>query len=167
MDRRSKARGFTLAEILIATVVFSLFLVPMHESFIIGLRAVHSSDDREQIRQQLVAALDRLTRDISLANNVDAAQDDRFQFDTPSVNNVDYRYASGALTRGDASTSARTILSNITSFDLNYFDTTGTELSTPVAGAQEDTIRVVQIIITVTKDTEAITIASAAFLRNI
>ena len=163
----ARRRGLSLIELLIVISLLSIFIAAVYESVIIGLRVVNASSSREMLRQQLTAALDRLTRDISVANNVDAAQSGRFQFDTPDVNNVNYVYSSSSLSRDDAASSQVTILNNISSFDFNYFDSTGAQLSEPVAGAAEDTIRVVQILITVTKNNETLTLASAAYLRSI
>ena len=161
-------RGFTLLEVLIVVVLFGLLMGTVQETVVVGLRQVSAADKREEIRQRLTSALDRLTREISMADNVNAAQSGRFQFDTPSVNNVDYVYDSsaGTLSRDDASSPLAVIVRNVTSLDFNYFDASGAQLSEPVAGASEDTIRLVQVAATVTKDSEAITVASAAFLRN-
>ena len=161
-------RGFTLLEVLIVVILFGLFVGTVQETVVVGLRQVSAADKREEIRQRLASALDRLTREISMADNVNVAQSGRFQFDTPSVNNVDYVYdsAAGTLSRDDAISPLAVIVRNATSLDFNYFDASGAQLSEPVAGASEDTIRLVQVVATVTKDSETITVASAAFLRN-
>ena len=166
---RSRARsgGLSLIELLIVISLLSIFIAAVYESVIVGLRVVSAADSRETLRQQLAVALDRLTRDISVANDVDAAQNGRFQFDTPDVNTVDYVYSGSSLSRDDAASSQVTILNNISSFDFNYFDSAGTQLSEPVSGPLEDTIRLVQILITVTKNNETLTLASAVYLRSI
>ena len=161
--------GFSLLELLIAISLMGLFLGTMQESLMTGLRAVASADDREQIRQQLAGALERFARDASHASNVDRAQTDEVQFDTPSVNNVDYDYDSsaGTLTRDDANSSSMTILRNLTAFDFDYVDCQGTLYTGTVSGSStEDSLRVVQVVATVTRDQETISVAQAVFLRN-
>lgn len=140
----------------------------LSESVTVGLRATAAAARREEIRQQLSAALERLTRDMTVAENVDAAQDGRFQFDTPSDGNVDYVYdgTDDILSRDDANSPQVDLVSRLTSFDFDYFNGSGTQLSTPVAGASEDTIRVVQVTATVTYGSETVSVASAAYLRN-
>lgn len=144
-----------------------LFLGTMQESLMTGLRAVASADDREHIRQQLAGALERFARDASHASNVDAAQTDNFQFDTPSVNNVDYDYDSSAGTLTRDAGSSQIILRNLTAFDFDYVDCQGTLYTGTVSGSStEDSLRVVQVVATVTRDQETISVAQAVFLRN-
>ena len=109
------------------------------------------------------------TRDASAASNVDLARTDGFQFDTPSVNDVDYEYDSstGTLTRDDASSSPIIILRNLTAFDFDYVDCQGTLYTGTVSGSStEDSLRVVQVAATVTQSQETIAVARAVFLRN-
>jgi hypothetical protein len=149
--------------------LLGLLIAPVYETVIVGLRAAGAAARREDVRQQLSVALQRITRDIAVADNVDVAQDGRFQFDTPGVNNVDYVYngTTDRLSRDDAATPQLDLVRNLTDFDFNYFDGSGAQLTTPVAGSAEDTIRVVQVLATVTYGNETITVASAAYLRNI
>lgn len=165
--RRDRRAGLTILEMLIVASLFGLFMTAMFDTVLTGLRVTHTAGDRERIRQELVAVLDRMTREIAAAENVDDADDNRFQFDTVDVSNVEYDYASGALTHDDGDSSSRIVLRNITAFDFDYWDNTNTQLSTPVPGASEDTIRMVQVSITVTRNNETVTLAQAAFLRSI
>ena len=161
--------GFSLVELMIVLSLCGLFMSAVYEAVITGLRAVSAADRREAIRQQLTSALERMIRDAGAADGVDVADTDEFQFDTPSVNDVEYLYDSGGdtLSRDDAGSSQRVILRNLTAFDFSYVDGNGAQLSEPVAGSAEDTIRVVQVSATVTQGSEAITIEDAVFLRNL
>ncbi len=158
-------RGFTVLELMIVISLMGLFFAAVQESVIVGLRAVNAADDRETIRQQVTSALDRLTREAVLASNVDQADSGQFQFDMPGTSNVNYAYNSSTLTRTSAGT-AQTILQHITSFTLSYIDSSGNTLATPVAAGARNTIRVVQLAVTVNPDTETLSLASAAYLRN-
>lgn len=161
-------RGFTVIELMLVTVLLAIFFGAVYETAIAGLRTVDAADEREEIRGQLAATLDRLTRELALCDNVDAATDSRFQCDTPSVNNVEYTYSSSndELTRDDAAVSARIVLRNATAWDFDYVDSAGAALSTPVAGASEDTIRIVQVTATAALDAETLSMTSAVYLRN-
>jgi len=146
---------------MIVTSLFGLFMGAVYESMLIGLRVTSTTDDRAEIVQQAASVLERFVRDVNIADNVDAAQSARFQFDTPPTNNINYVYSSGTLSRSNT-----VILRNITAFDLNFFDSSGTQLAEPVPGASEDTIRLVQVSVTLTKDSETVSFAQSAYLRN-
>lgn len=169
---RRTDRGFTLLEMLLVTSLFSIFIVGVYEAVLVGLRAANASDEREDVRQRMAHALDRLTREAAQSYAVDQAEDARFQFDARDINgdsaddtNIDYQYASGALTRTEDGTTI-TLLSGITSFDLNYTDLTGAAMTTPVAGSDEDDVRVVHVAVTAARDQETLSLESSAYLRN-
>lgn len=165
-------RALSLLELLITVSLLSIFVGSVYESVVVGLRTANAADKREDIRQQLAGALEALTREASLASNVDNAEDQRLQFDADldgngtTENNVNYQVSSGDLQRVYSGTTV-TLVRDLTSLDFNYADSTGADLTTPV-GSQptRDTIRVVQITATATKDNETISLASAAYLRN-
>ena len=145
---------------------FGLDTVPVYETVIVGLREVETNDEREDARRVVTQALDRLVREASTATNVDVAQTARLQFDTPSVNDVNYVYTSGTqvLTRSDASTSAVTIASGLTLFDFDYLDCLGVSYTGTVSTTTR--VRVAQIVATLTDGSEAVSLTDAAFLRN-
>ena len=169
---RVSERGLSLLELLIVVSLLSIFIGTLYESVVVGLRTVNAADEREDIRQQLANALDLLVREANLASNVDNAEDQRLQFDADldgngtTENNVNYQVSSGDLQRVYSGTTV-TLVRDLTSLDFNYLDTSGANVTTPV-GSQptRDTIRVVQITATATKDQETISLASAAYLRN-
>ena len=163
---KRKQRGFSLIEVSLSVVILATFFGVVYETVIVGLREVESVDEREDARRVLTAALDRLVREAGTATNVDVAQTARLQFDTPSVNNVNYVYTSDTqtLTRSDASTSAVTIASGLTSFDFDYLDCLGVSYTGTVS--TEGRVRVAQIVSTLTDGSEAVSLTDAAFLRN-
>ena len=165
-------RGLTLLELLLVMTLLAAFMGAVYESVIVGLRVAHASDERENVRQQLASALELLTREASIANNVDTANDQDFQFDADldgngtTENNIHYQVSSGDLTRTYNGTTV-TLVRDLASLDFDFVDSGGSTLSTPV-GSQptRDTIRVLQITITGTNDTESMALTSAAYLRN-
>lgn len=149
-----------------------LFLAAVQEAMTVGLRVANAADERETIRLQLANALERLTREASLASNVDNAEDQRLQFDADldgngsTENDINYQVQSGDLQRIYNGTTV-TLVGDLTSLDFNYTDLNAAAMSTPV-GSQpsRDTIRVVEVTATATKDNETISTTSAVFLRN-
>ena len=164
--RTSFRRGFSLIEVSLSVVILATFFSVVYETVIVGLREVESVDEREDARRVVTQALDRLVREAATATNVDVAQTARLQFDTASVNNVNYVYTSGAqtLTRSDASTSAVTIASGLTAFDFDYLDCLGVSYTGTVS--TEGRVRVAQIIATLTDGSEAVSLTNAVFLRS-
>lgn len=162
----SRLRAFTLVELMLVLALAAAFLVAASELVVWGLRIVRAWQQREELRGQLSSVMDRWTRDAVAADNVDLAQDGEFKFDTPAVDNVDYTYASTSMTRDDSATTQQTVLRYITSLDFNYFNSSGMQLSTPVASGSLSSIRVVQLVATVSRNNETISMAAAACLRN-
>lgn len=159
----------SLIELMIAISLLAIFFGGVFQTVVVGLRLTALGDDHSRLQQQLAATLDRLTREVMVAEDVDAAEDDRFQFDTPAVNNVEYDYdsAAGTLTRDDPASAPVVVLRNITSLDFNYVDSAGSTLTTPVGESSEDTIRVAQVTVTLTKASTTLSMTSAAYIRNL
>ena len=165
-------RGMSLIELFMVVVLFSIFFGAVYESVIIGLRVANASEEREALRQEISNALDQLTREVSLASNLDNAEDQRVQFDADldgngtTENNVNYQVSSGAFERAYNGATV-TLIKNVTALDFDYLDSSGANLATPISSqATRDTVRVVQVTVTATKDNETISMASAAFLHN-
>ena len=155
------------------TVLIAIFFGGVYETVLVGLRSVGSSDSRESVRLQLARTLDFLTREASVASNVDNAEDQRLQFDADvdgdgiTENNINYQVVSGDLQRTYNGTTV-TLMGDLAALDFNYTDSAGASLSTPV-GSQptRDTIRVVHMTITATgANNETLSVTTAAYLRN-
>ena len=169
---RQPVKGFTLIEMMIVVSLLGIFFGGVYETVIVGLRAVSAADKRENLRRQLTMAMDQLTREIDAAYNVDVAQDQRLQFDARDINgdgsndnNINYLVSSGDFQRvfsGDTIT----LIPDLASLDFDYIDFNGNTLATPVPVVQEDDVRVVQITMTATRDTETVSLTGAACLRN-
>ncbi len=149
----------------------TVFLAVVYDTAIVGLRVAHASDERENVRQQLAHALDLMTREISMASNVDAAQDQQLQLDADvngdgtTENDILYQVQNSQLQR-TYNGSTVTLVRDLASLDFNYADLNGADLATPVTGCALDRLRVMQVTMAATKDAETLSVASAAFLRN-
>ena len=160
-------RGLSLLELLIVMTLLAIFVSAVYESVIVGVRAANAADEREDIRLQLASALDRLTREASVASTVHTATSDEFKFDADvdgdgaTETNIRYRVQNGDLERSIGGTTV-TLVTDLTTLSFTYLDLNNNAWT---SGAESD-IRVVQASLTATKDTETLSVASAAYLRN-
>ncbi len=170
-SRLRERRAFTLIELMIVLVLCGSFVGALYETILVALRAAHNADDRENVRQQLSNALDRIVREGGLASNVDQAQDQRFQFDADldgdgsNENNINYVIQSGDLVRTQGGSTV-TLIQDLTSIDFDYTDLSNAAMATPVAAGLRDNIRVVSVLVTAARNNETITLTTAVFLRN-
>lgn len=130
------------------------------DAVLVGLRAAHAAERRGQVRQQLAAALARLTREAGLATAVAVAEDQQLQFD-----GILYQLQGGALQRTQGGTTV-TLVQGVTAFDFNYVAKNRTAMTTPVTGSDLHKIRVAQVTITAAQESEALSLTAAAFMRN-
>ena len=153
---------------MIVLAMAAAFLVAASEMVVWGLRIVRAWQQREELRGQLAHVLEQFTREAIAADHVDTADDDQFQFDTPATNNIEFDYTGSTdiLTHDDSSTTQQTVLRYATSLDFDYYNSSGTLLSTPVSSGSRSSIRVVQVAITVSRNNETLSMAAATYLRN-
>jgi prepilin-type N-terminal cleavage/methylation domain-containing protein len=170
---RIKRRGFTLLEMLLAVGLVGLFLGAFQELVITGLRTANASEERADVRQQVVIALERFTREANMAGNIDVANATQFQFDadldgngTDETTNVNYWQNGGGDFERAQGGAAVTLIRDLGSIAYTYYDSAGANLGSSVSGAAMQTIRVVQIALTATRDQESLTVQSAVYLRG-
>lgn len=165
--------GFTLLELMVVLSLCGLFFGVVYDTVLIGLRAAHAADTREGVRQQLTNAMDRLTREASLAKTVRQATSSLFEFDADLTGdgtvetNILYQVQSGNLVRTYGGATI-TLVRNVTSGTLSYFKqdrvawVSGTDALT--------SIRVVQISLTATNAatnwTESLSLTTSTYLRS-
>ena len=179
-------RGFSIMELMVVMTLLSLFLGAVYETVMVGLRSVGAADAREAIRFQVTRSLDRFTREVRMAQTVDRAQDQRFQFDADfngdgdsgdaGEANINYQVSGTTLTRTQGGSTV-TLIENLTptsAADLfQYYEVGSTSESdscdnTSGCGGNccRSEVRVVVINPTVTTSNESISTASSAFLGN-
>ncbi len=170
-------RGFSLIELFIVITLMGIFIGAVYESVIIGLRAVNTANDRENIRLQLTKALDQFTREASATNTVDYAQNQRFQFDADlagngnNQSNINYVVSGGILQRTYGSETLN-LVSNLASLNFGYVKADGTTATscdyTSNCSSQccRGDVRVVQLTMTATKNNESFSMTGAVRLRD-
>lgn len=142
-DHRQAAafRGFTLTELLVGMSISGVIFA--------GILAAYTFLGRNLTRlvnsQHLEAATRRtfyvFNQDASAATQVTTATDTQVVLVIPSgasTKTVTYSYNStfGTLTRTDA-TGSTTLLSNLTKFDLNYFNKAGNAITSSTVSVKE------------------------------
>jgi len=163
------SRGLTLLEVVLAAGLAALLAGSVYESVAVGRRAVESAQE-EDLREQLAAAMELLTRELILASDVETAEDQRVQFgadlnDDGEPERVSYEAIGPTLVRRSGTVSV-TLLRGLNSFDLNYLDAAGRPMATPVTGASLDEIRVAEVNATVSQEAESWSVANGIYLAH-
>ena len=156
---------------ILVIMLMAIFFGTVYEVVIVGLHVATAADQREDVREQLANALERLSREASLASNVDVAEDQQLQFDADITadgtidQDIIYRVQNGDLERSYSGIT--TVLArDLASWDFDYTDLNGTTLSTPVTGNNLNWLRVGLITASATRGTETVTLATAVCLRD-
>ena len=160
-------RGSSLLELFVVVSLLAMFFGAVYETVITGLRVVHAADDRENIRLQMTKALDLLTRETMAAYNVDHSQTQRFQIDlrvqdadangqADNLNNINYQVVSGDLQREGV-----ILVGDLTSLTFTYLDSNGNTTTTA------NNVRVMQVTMSATRNSETISMSTATRLRNL
>lgn len=156
---------------ILVIMLMAIFFGTVYEVVIVGLHVATAADQREDVREQLANALERLSREANLASNVDVAEDQQLQFDADITadgtidQDIIYRVQNGDLER--SYNGITTVLArDLASWDFDYTDLNGTTLSTPVTGNNLNWLRVGLITASATRGTETVTLATAVCLRD-
>jgi len=170
---------------MIVVTLLASFFGAVYETVIVGLRSVGSANTREDLRMQLARTLDRFTREVRMARNVNVALDQQFQFDADFNNDglstgnevaINYQVSGTNLNRSQGGGSPVAVIRNLSisiPLDFNYYEQGSTAESatcdsTSSCGSTccRSEVRVVVITATVTNGNETISMSSSAFLGN-
>ena len=167
--RQTNLSGFTLLELLISIALLAIFFGGVYETVIVGLRVVHASDTREELRGEAINAFERFTREACLAKTVRQATASVFEFDADlnadgtAETNIIYQVLSGDFVRTYGGTT--TIL--VKDWSSSTFSYLKQDRVAWVSGTDAlSTIRVVQATLTAAKNTETISLTNASYLRS-
>lgn len=162
---------------MLALTLLAVFVATVYGTVIVGLRMAGSVDEREDVRQQLANALDRFTREARMARNVDTARDGDFQFDADfngdgssraadGETNITYCLNNGVFERKQGGNAALTLAEDIDSVAFDYVDSSGTAHDECTGACNKGDLRVAQVTLTATKDSETLSMTAAVFLDN-
>ena len=168
-------KGFTLIELIIVIVLFSIIVFPVTFSFIVGVRSWESGKNRAYIRQSANLALEIMERDISRATSItdaaadeieievdltDDGTDETVNFNLDSDNNVLQRDVDGTTT---------ILARDVGGFTLSYTDLNNDSMTIPQDVASQkkrDDIRIVNMLLDMSDGVEQITLSSSIYCRN-
>jgi prepilin-type N-terminal cleavage/methylation domain-containing protein len=135
-NRSRSAAGFTLAEVMVATLIFGTVSVAVMAAFLF----LGTSLTRMMYAQQLEENSRRMfylfNQDVTKATMVSTASDATLTLTLPSTT-VTYAYDSSAqtVTRTSGGTSS-IVLKYLSAFDFNYFNKAGTQVTVNIKGVQ-------------------------------
>ena len=166
--------GFSLLEVSIVTLLLGVFFGAVYESVIVGLRTTNAADERENARQHVANALDRLTREVGLAktSSITLANNAQFRFNADlngdgtigaDETNIIYQIQGSDLQRVDSNGTVTLVKGLTTLTPFSYLKSDGTTWS---SSDGLSAIRVLQVALTAVVDNETVSVASAAYLRN-
>jgi len=163
-------KGLTLIELTIVIALFSILTVAVFWSFTAGLRTWGSGKNRAAIRQDGSLAIQKMTRELSQAYSIRAANEDEITFwaDAAGEEEISFVLEDTALLRKAGS--IETVLTfDAQTFALSYRDLYDDVMTLPQDTASQgkrDNIRIVVISLNLNKGGEAITLSSGVYTRN-
>jgi prepilin-type N-terminal cleavage/methylation domain-containing protein len=135
--------GFTLLEVMMVTLISSFVFAGVLSAYIFLGRGLSRQVNEEGLESRTRLALFWFTQDVSTASAVKAQNPGAGVTGTlmiltvPSVGNVTYACdwsggaGNGKLTRQVGAGATLTLLTNLTSFSLGYFDPSGNSITAP------------------------------------
>lgn len=166
-------KGFTLTEVLIVIVLFSILAVSVLWISAVAIKTWGTALDRTQIRQEAGSAMARMIREMGQINSITDAQDAQMTFladldgnGTDETVSLDTSGSNLIRTEGTVTT---ILASNVQTFGLSYLDVNNTLLNPPGGTSTQtkrDGIRVITVTLTMDKDDETLTLASSAYAKN-
>ena len=165
--------GFTLIELIIVILLFSVIVAFVSWGFVTGLKVWNFGKDRADMIQNGNLTLEKMMRELSQASSITDADDNTITFladidDDGADEAITYSVSSNNINRTEDGTS--TILaSDVQTFQLSYRDLNDNAMSIPsdVASQQKrDDIRIITIALTFNKADETINLSSSVYARN-
>ena len=171
-----KTAGFTLLEMILAAMAFSILMSVTVVPFVVILKETQSTLTRNAIRQDAVLAIERFSRDLNEAREITSAQTSSITLWWQDTDSDGVRDADELITfswDGTAGNpfirSSVNIALNVNNFTLSYRDVNNAVL-TPAPDLtliQRDSLRRVEMSLTLSDQNEQITVVTAVTPRNL
>ena len=162
-------QGFTLIEIVTTTAITGIVAVILGVPLMEGIKTRNRFNARQEILSDARSAIEIVTRDIRVMSKTGSAPD----LSTAAVSQIDfgtmsYRLSGTTLQRsGDSGSTYKTMLEDVSTLTFSYEDEDGGSLSSlPLSSGDRDSVRRVQVDITVTRNGEELSLRSRAYLRT-
>lgn len=171
--RRPRHRGFTLVETIAAMVVVSVTGILTSGIIFTAVNSYRDASTRAQLHNECSSAFDRISK---LLWSV--PRDTTASVVAPLISNVtatsiswntnwSLSLSGTQLMLTENGGTARPILENVTSFSIACFDESNNALAASLSGASTQTIRRIQIQVTVTRQGISETLRARAFIRSV
>jgi prepilin-type N-terminal cleavage/methylation domain-containing protein len=121
---RGRRGGFTLVELMIATVLSAVVFAAIFSAYLFMARNLGRLTYNEQQQTQNRRALFQFSKDVGDATSISGTPTSSSLILVLPSGNVTYSYASNKLTR--TTTTTTTLLSNLVSFTFVYYPKSGT-----------------------------------------
>ena len=167
-----KKNGFTLVELLIATVLFSVLAAVISWTFLVGLRVWNSGSIRAELRQSANLSMERMVRELSAASVINTAKSDEVDFDADLDGNgvaetIKFDVSNDDILERTEDKASVTMARDVQAFTLGYYlDGNNDDLESPVTGPRKNDIRVIVITLTLNNGDETFTLSSGVYIRN-
>ncbi len=189
----NKRQGITLMEMMLGLVMVSILASAFTFVFFMALKNWNYQRQRLEVREPAIWALENISKDLRQARSVTLGNASRITFTVSPYETIDYNrvLSSGlwqvvrtytlsttpatsttAAVAGGAIGGTTTFIRNtVSAFTLQYYNSSGTLISTPVPPAQLANIRLVRITLslqsTLLLNTETVTLRTEIRLRNL
>jgi prepilin-type N-terminal cleavage/methylation domain-containing protein len=171
MYRRTK-KAFTLVELIITVAIFSIIVGVATLVFVTGVDVWSFGNDRAEIRTRANAAMEAMVQDLSEAHLVTGATATSITFSAdPDNDGVDeivtiaFNAAGNEIDRTFAG-ALKILTPYVQSFSLSYCQANTEVAFVPATQVDRDSMRVVNILLTMHKQNETITTSSSVLCRN-
>jgi prepilin-type N-terminal cleavage/methylation domain-containing protein len=95
-------KGFTLIEVLVVMVVFSVMVIAIYDTLSAGNSVFNVSSGLLDLTQEARTAMSRLIKEVRGASSLTVNSASNITFSTPSVSNVLYYLSGTSLVRSDS-----------------------------------------------------------------
>ena len=167
-----KKNGFTLVELLIATVLFSVLAAVVSWTFLVGLRVWNSGRTRAELRQSANLSMERLVRELGAASVINKAKSDEVDFDADldgdgALETIKFDVSNDDNLERTEDGASVTMARDVQAFTLGYYlDGNNDDLESSVTGPTKNDIRVIVITLTLNSGDETFTLSSGVYTRN-
>ena len=153
---RSRKRGFTLTELLIAMLIASLLLGSMYSVYTFNYKTFRVQEQIAEAQQNARGALQSMTRDIMMAGyntgtGIIFANNTSLTIQSYGTNLISYsRYSSARIGRKKTGETRQAVAERIRRLSFNYYSTSGGSLlvSGNVPSASLGSVRQIKISVT-------------------
>ncbi|MFH0876730.1 MAG: hypothetical protein V1863_00715 [Candidatus Omnitrophota bacterium] len=168
-------------EVVIAFSMLGVLLLAFTYSYFLILKNHGYQNQRFDLRQTAIWALENISQDLHQATSLTAADVNALTFTLSSYETIAYALASAAgttqlirtytLNTSPATTKASAAAKNVSSFALAYYDSSGTELtSVPLSAGDMANVRLIKITLilqsTLSSNTQTWTLRTEVRPRN-